>query len=491
MKITLKKSIRFIIDILPVLVAGIGLAFLFAAGQLLAPVILIVVSIALLALAVIAKDIKRGFYILMLVSFASIGINRYIPSLPLGLLIDIILVSLFFIRFFSGFKNTNWAVLKNYTFFAVMAWMLINVMEILNPESVSRLAWFYAMRGVSLYFFLTLLVGYLCLSYKNDFKWFINLWFGFSILGALWGAKQLYLGLDKYEDAWLQVPGNLTTHMIFGRLRVFSFYSDAGQFGAQQAYTFLVAFILAISEKSWNRKMFYAFTSALCFFGMLISGTRGAILIPFVGFFVYFILIRNIKVVVLGLIVFGGAFGMLKFTFIGQGIYQIGRLRTALNPNDASFLVRLENQKNLANYLNHHILGGGIGSAGYWGQRFSPGTFLAGLALDSWYVRIAAETGYVGLVIYLIIILIILINCIKTIYATDDEDNRSKLIALFSGVSGILAASYTNQIFGQIPTSILVYISLVFLTKPQNSTPIILQYTPAFFVTTPPKPNAN
>jgi cell division protein FtsW (lipid II flippase) len=83
-------------------------------------------------------------------------------------------------------------------------------------------------------------------------------------------------------------------------------------------------------------------------------------------------------------------------------------------------------------------------------------------------VRIAAETGYVGLLIYLLIIVIIVLTCLKKISNTDDEDRRSKLIALFCGVSGILVASYTNQVFGQIPTATIVYISIVFLTKPEK-----------------------
>jgi hypothetical protein len=46
--------------------------------------------------------------------------------------------------------------------------------------------------------------------------------------------------------------------------------------------------------------------------------------------------------------------------------------------------------------------------------------------------------------------------------------DRGKLIAIFCGLTGILVASYTNQVFGQIPTATLVYISIVFLSKPQN-----------------------
>ncbi len=469
MKISLKESLSSFKDLLPVVLTALAVAFVFAKGDMIGPILFIVLAFGLLSIIAVVRDIRWGFYFLLIASFASVGLTRYAPTLPLGLLIDVILVLTFIVQFLKDFRETNWGILKNTAFLAVSAWMVLNIMEIVNPESRSREAWFYAMRGVSLYFFLTMLIGFLCLTYKKDFKWFVNIWFGCSILGALWGGKQLTIGLDYAEKAWLSVPGNMTTHMLFGKLRVFSFYSDAGQFGASQAHTFLVAFILAVSEKVRTRKIFYTITAVLCLYGMLISGTRGAIAIPIVGFFTYFILIRNFKIIVVGSILFAGAFGLLKFTSVGQGVYQIQRMRTALNPNDASFQVRLANQKRLKEYLNHHILGGGIGSAGYWGERFTPGTFLAMLALDSWYVRIAAETGYVGLVVYLLILAIIVFCCVKTIFATEDEDKRNKLIALFCGMSGILVASYTNQVFGQIPTGTLIYISIVFLTKPENN----------------------
>jgi len=446
---------------------GLLLSFLISKTDVLVPIALTSIAAVIFSLFLIIRNIKWGFYLLITAGFFSVGITRYAP-LPLGLLIDFILVGIFLIYFLKQFKKIDWTRLNHPVFFAVFAWMVINVMELVNPESRSFEAWFYAMRGVSLYFFLTVLVGFLCLNFKSDFNWFINIWFACSMIGTLWGMKQLYIGLDGAEKDWLEVPGNMTTHMLFGRLRVFSFYSDAGQFGASQAHTALVALILGINEKLKGRKLFYIITSLFCFYGMMISGTRGAIAIPIVGLFTYFILIRNWKIIILGGTLFAGAFGILKFTYIGQGVYQINRMRTALNPNDASFNVRLENQKKLREYLNHHILGGGIGSAGYWGQRFSPGTFLANLALDSWYVRIAAEFGYIGLVLYLVILIVIVFHCWKTISSTTDEYDRGKLIAIFCGLSGILVASYTNQVFGQLPTGTLIYISIVFLSSIQT-----------------------
>jgi hypothetical protein len=39
------------------------------------------------------------------------------------------------------------------------------------------------------------------------------------------------------------------------------------------------------------------------------------------------------------------------------------------------------------------------------------------------------------------------------------------MIALFCGLSGILVASYSNQVFGQMPTGIIIYLSIVLLTE--------------------------
>jgi cell division protein FtsW (lipid II flippase) len=352
----------------------------------------------------------------------------------------------------------------------ITCWMVVNILELANPESRSFLAWFYAMRGVALYFFLTLLIAYLCLERKKDMNWFLTIWFLFSILGTLWGLKQLYWGLDNGEKNWLNIPGNLSTHVLFGRLRVFSFYSDAGQFGASQAHTALVAILLFLQPAAGKRKWFYLITAVACFYGMLISGTRGAFAIPLVGGLTYLILMKNFKVFLTGISLIGIVFFLLKFTFIGQSNYQIQRLRSSLNPQDASLQVRIINQKKLANYLDGHWFGGGVGSGGYWGQRFSPNTFLANLALDSWYVRIAAEYGYIGLLFYLAMLIFIVYRAYRGLQEEPDPVVKYRLIAIFCGLLGILVASYGNQVFGQMPTSILIYLSIVFLTAPAHST---------------------
>ena len=53
------------------------------------------------------------------------------------------------------------------------------------------------------------------------------------------------------------------------------------------------------------------------------------------------------------------------FTYVGESNYMIRRMRTAFRPNkDASYLVRKQNQKKLAEYLRNRPFGEGLGLGG-------------------------------------------------------------------------------------------------------------------------------
>ncbi len=270
-------------------------------------------------------------------------------------------------------------------------------------------------------------------------------------------------GVDSFEQAWLDSgPGK--QHVLFGKLRVFSFYSDAGQFGAAQAHAFVVATILFLRPSlPLGQKIFYGLAASLGLVGMMISGTRGAIAVPALGFMTYFLLSKNFKVFAGGIFVGAVVFYILKFTFIGQGVYAINRMRTALDPNDASLLVRVENQKKLSLYLASRPFGGGIGSAGSWGLRFSPNTFLAQTPTDSWFVKIWAEEGMIGLTLHLIILAYIAIKSGILIWNEEDSLFRQQKVAILAGTIGIYMASYGNGVLGQMPTGIVMYLGWAFL----------------------------
>ncbi|OZC01547.1 O-antigen ligase family protein [Rubricoccus marinus] len=444
-------------------IGAVVLGLAVARGGLLVGLALVGLVPALYVVRSVILDPRWGLAATLVVAFVGVGITRYVPA-PTGLLVDAFL-ALTLLAVALRPREWEWDRLKNGAVVAVTVWMAYNLLQIVNPEARSIAAWFYAMRGVALYPFLAVPLFLLLIKDRRDLDRLLWLWFAFSVLGVLWGAKQKLIGLDGAEQAWLNVPGNLSTHLLFGKLRVFSFYSDSGQFGAAMGHMGLAAIILALGPEGLWRKVLLAVAGVLGIYGLLISGTRGAMAVPMIGFFVYFLLSGNWRLLVMGMVALAMVYGALKFTSVGSGIYEVQRMRTAVveGSDNPSLQVRLENQKKLKAYLQSRPFGGGVGSGGYWGQRFSPGTFLAELALDSWYVKIWAEQGPVGLWLYLSGLAALLAGALRRLLRVRDAALRQRLAALFAGLCGIAVASYGNQVLGQMPTGIIVALSVAAL----------------------------
>ena len=147
--------------------------------------------------------------------------------------------------------------------------------------------------------------------------------------------------------------------------------------------------------------------------------------------------------------------------FEEDGAFKTG---TILTDNDASLQVRLENQKRLRVYLASRPFGGGIGHGGVKAQRYLPNAFLSSVATDSWYVLIWVEQGIIGLLMHLFILFYILIKgSWFVMFRIRDPILRMKIAALTSGMFGVMVASYGNAVLGQMPTSILIYVSMAIM----------------------------
>ena len=434
---------------------GVPVAGLFIAG----PLALLFVIICL------ARPIV-GFWTYIHLSFLVNGLGRLLETdAPFGLAIDgLLLLTLLGILLHPVARpNGEPSPLHVSVFYLVLGWFIYTLLQLLNPETRSREAWFYAVRGVSLYWIQVVIIVLLIMKDRRVVNQFIWTWLVWSVLAAIWAFKQQNVGLTHGETVWLEA-GAKKTHVLFGHLRSFSFYSDAGQFGAAMAHVTLFALIKAFEEPKLGRKLIFAFLALFFFWGFAIAGSRGPLFVLVVGLPLYLFLKKNIFILSIGLTLAGGAFGLLKFTNAGQGNYQVQRIRSALDPNDPSLLVRLENQQKLSLYLASRPLGGGIGSGGDWGRRFSPGTFLAETALDSWYVKIWVESGVIGLVLHLLSLGIMAVIGFIKVSRLCDPALKSTMMGLYCGFVGVAAASYGNQVFGQLPSNTVLYISLVFFT---------------------------
>jgi len=406
-----------------------------------------------------------GIYTLLVLGFIAIGLTRYIRNVPLGLSIDGILVLTYIALFFNQFNTgIRWKDINRDLTYLMLMWFAYALLELANPLALSRTAWFYAMRGMSLYPLLIIPLAFILFNRLRYLYIFLYIWGAFTILGTLNGLKQYYIGLDSAEQFWLDTIGGVT-HMIFGQLRVFSFFSDAGQFGAAQGAAGIVGILVASSIKGIRNKLFFIIVSFLGFWGMFLSGTRGAMIVPMLGGVIYIILRKNLKVIVVGTILLALTYAFFKYTTIGQSNAQIRRMRTAFRPEeDASYLVRLENRRILHAYLADKPFGGGIGAAGDWGKRFSPSGFLANVATDSWYVQIWAEQGRVGLILHLFILSYIMFKGLYLLlFVIKNKELNGILGGLLAGFAGIVGASYGNGVLGQMPTGVITYLSWAFI----------------------------
>lgn len=450
-----------------IIVAGVSIAILSALAM---PRLGILPALGLIAIppagaffAATFQQPRLVLYVLLITNYFAMGITRYVPA-PLGLMIDGLLLLTYLALIFKHYgKQLDWSPAKTDLTLLASIWFAYAVFQLFNPEAASRSAWFYAMRGIAFYMFLTIPLTFMLFNSPKYLDIFLKMWALFSILGMLKGQMQLSIGVDPFEKRWLDA-GGAVTHLLFGKLRVFSFFTDAGQFGASQGHAGVVFGIMAIHSERLKDKLLWGTVALAGIYSLLISGTRGALAVPVMGFGLYLLLSKNFKLVSLGLLIGASAFIFLKYTTIAQGNYEIRRVRTALDPNNPSLQARLENQQKLKVYLASRPFGGGLGSAGNWGKRFSPNTFLANVPTDSWYVAIWAELGIVGLMLHLgILFYIVIKSSYRIMYKIKNQQLRAKLSGLCSGIFGIMAASYGNGVLGQMPTGIIVYMSMAFL----------------------------
>ncbi|MBX0290496.1 O-antigen ligase family protein [Hymenobacter sp. HSC-4F20] len=451
------RGVQLLLGVLAAVVVGWSTA---RAGVLV-PALLIVLAVVVPFVIILFTTPRVGIIALLCYCFLFFIIDREVGGAPYGMAIDGLLVTTA-VAVLVQHRRFDWSYLKNDLVLLTLFWFVVNILELGNPSGASLMGWVQEFRSASFYWLLTVPLSLLLFNQKKDLNLFLVLLIGLSVLGTLNGLKQLYIGLSPGEQQFLD-EGNAKTHLLWGKLRVFSFYSDAGQFGASQAHIALIALILGFGPfKKWQKTLLLL-AAGLLITGMFISGTRGALFALIVGIGVALLISKNIKALVVGSVLALSALYVLKYTHIGDTNYNIYRMRTALDPQDASLNVRLNNQLVLRNYLESHPFGGGVGTIGAWGIKYNPGSYLSTIPPDSYWVKVWVMYGIVGFIIWFGIMLYIVGKGCGIVWNIRDPKLRVKLNALTAGAAGILFCSYGNEVINFMPSAIIVYISWAFI----------------------------
>ncbi|QEK51223.1 O-antigen ligase family protein [Pedobacter aquae] len=458
------KSNLFSSDIFRIIIItllGILLAWLVGSltvkMELLALVVTIALASGIVYLVLVFKEPKIAFLSYVVYCFIISGLLRNNPQLPFGPVMEALL-ALSWLAIIFNYPKYNWSNLNNDYCILVLVWFIINILEVLNPADASILGWLNEIRFTALNWLLVAPIAFLLLNRRKDLNIFLAIIISMSVLATCYGLKQLWFGVSVGEQIWLDAGADLT-HVLFGQLRVFSMYTDAGQFGASQAHVSLVALVLALGPFKLWKKIALGLAAGILFYGMLISGTRGALFALAAGGFFAIFLTKNFKVLILGTIMCVLFYGFLKYSTIGSGSYQINRLRTAVDPKDASLNVRFNNQKKLRLAMEDLPFGGGVGITGVNGDKYNADKYLSHIPPDSYWVKIWVMYGVVGLVVWFSIVMFILGKCCGIVWNLQDHGLRVKCIALTAGTAGLFFCSYGNEVMNGLPSSMMLYMS--------------------------------
>lgn len=445
---------------------SLAMAFLCVKVDVAAGFGLALIPFVFLVVILILNKPFYGMIMAFFVNYFSIGLIRYIPFIQPGIVFDItLLLVLFSLLVNTAYSKVEWKKGINIASMVSLIWTIYCLLEFFNPEAISNKAWMITVRGVGVYMFVVIFfTSIICRRYK-EMRTIILLWGIFTLIATVKALVQKYIGFDSFEKIWLYRDGGATTHIISSGIRYFSFFSDAANFGSAMGHALVVFTGAAFFEKNRRWKIFYFVVAAASLYSMLISGTRASLAVPLAGFAVYVVLSKNSRVFIVCAVALVSAVIFFRFTDIGQGNPTIRRARSAFFPSeDASFMVRMANQQLLRNYLRGKPFGAGIGHGGVKAKKPTNYSYLSSIPTDSWYVMIWVETGIVGLILNLLIMFSILGYCAYIVFfGVKDKQLRGLLASLLSGVFGIMAASYANEILGQFPTNTLIYMSMAFI----------------------------
>ncbi len=428
----------------------------------------LVVGLLPAALCVLWISLRNPAYAMMglfIANYFIMGLTRYAKDMPFGTILDaLILYNILIITLHAFVHGIEWYKTRTGLTVAAGIWAIYCTFELVNPQTVSVAGWFGAVRSVGYHFLLIAVLTQLTMKRFKDLKYILAIWSVLTLIAVGKACIQKFYGFNAAENYWLFVLGGRTTHIIYSGIRYFSFFSDAANFGASMGLSMVVFSIAALYYRNPWMKVYLLIVAAAACYGLLISGTRSALAVPFAGYMTFVMMSRNVKIVGLGIVAIIGAFIFLNYTHIGQGNAIIRRARSSFNTEDASFQVRLENQAKLRELMADKPFGAGLGHGGGKAKTFAPDAALSQIPTDSWYVMIWVETGIVGVLLHIGILLYVLAHgAFLVVFKLKHVQVRGLTAALISGIAGIVVMAYANEVLGQIPTGAMLYMFMGFI----------------------------
>ena len=426
---------------------------------------LIVVIIAMPISMAALWNTGIGLYILILFAFFISIPNRLAEGIPMGIGMDVMILVMLVGLLYRCTVKRNWESFKTPISLAVLLWAGMNVIELFNPWAGSRAAWFYVIRpavGYMMLFFLT--YGYL--DSKQKLFRLLGVILFLSFVSAVWGIWQATVGYFAWEYNY--VFSHDLVHLVFnyGRWRAIGSIGSPAQFGILMAFISMLCLPLVGVSKSYWMKLILLSVSATTLLAMVYSGTRSAfIIIPV--FYVIWVFLARQHWLYSSLVV--AVFGFMVLATTPSNNYHVQRIQSVFKASeDKSYQTRAKNRAMIFPWIVAHPIGGGLGSTGVWGQRFTPGSFLALFAPDSGLIRVAVELGWIGLFFFLWLYFKIIKEGVVASTRMEDKTLQAIAYGLLAAITPLLLVEWGQEVIGVFPMSVLFWMFVAILFRAIN-----------------------
>ncbi|MEM9679047.1 MAG: O-antigen ligase family protein [Bacteroidota bacterium] len=399
--------------------------------------------------------------------FLMFPLERYLRvDIPFGALIHLTL----FITFLSILlnkviaKNLSFNFLNSSITYAFILFFVYNLIQVFNPNVSDISGWLFTLRGI-----VALFCSYVLGAYFGDKPVFINqfvkLWLTMSCIAALYACYQEWFGLADFERNWVNAD-TLRFNRIFvqGRYRKFSLLSDPTAFGILMAASAFFSIIMAIKPQKSTSRLIYLAASVSMLLAMGYSGTRTAYAMLPAGF-ILFALMTLTNSRTLGISAFGAVVVISVLFGPIYGSATINRIRSTFDLNDQSLGIRDINRQSIQPYIYEHAFGGGPMTTGDAGLKYNPEHPLAGFPPDNGYLKLALETGWIGLIIYFIFLFTALKEAIIGYYRSSGTLQKNYLLGFSTFIFAISIALYAQTVTAQIPMSLVFWPALGLVSR--------------------------
>ncbi len=426
---------------------------------------------ALVAIPIVAACFVDLFFGIIVMLFAGffLGLVGKYTAAPIGTALDGLLVLMLVGLLARLIRERNFKFARSPISIFIFAWIYFNLLQVLNPWAESKIAWVYTVRTVALLLAMYFIACYAFSSYKRILTAIkVILFLGF--ISALYSLKQEWIGFSNAETTWLHADEERFM-LIFqwDRMRVFSFFSDPTTFGILMGYMSMFCLVLAAGPfKIWKRAALVIAAVAMLM-GMAYAGSRTPFVMLPVGVIFYLVLTFKRETIFAGALFFmvGGVM-VLKSTNSAV----IWRIQSAFRGESSDTIdVRMKNQEKVQPFIHSHPVGAGLGSTGYWGKRFTPDSWLASFAHDSLYVRLAVETGWIGLLLYMSLLFVAMKTSIYYFFRVKDPTIKTLYLGFTITVFLLALASYPQEAITLLPTSIVFYVMLAMIVRLKDFDP--------------------